>query len=163
MRVATGVTAIFLVLIIVAGARSAEPMPTKPLTVGQIITIGNVLMRISCQDKVIKDGAKESFVCEPYSADKLKPGLSWQIAGNLSKATEITSRFQRAHNQALIGQARKPDGALTDEAQSAMAAHDAGLLEMEEKIDFERFKRAEIEPLNLPPAIISALMPIIDP
>lgn len=133
----------------------------RTLTVTDVIKIASATAQMNCRQRVIKDGAKETFVCEPYPSDKLRPALAWQIADIQSKVAPVVATYQRAHNQLLNGKARKPDGNLTDEAQVEVLEADAELLAQPTDLVLPRLKRADIEALDLSPATIAGLWPIV--
>lgn len=149
---------LFLMGFLFCSSAFADEKP-KTLTVQQVISVNVATSKMSCGDRTLKDGAKETQVCEPY---KWSPGLTWQIATVQQKTQEITSRYARVRNQTLAQQPRSPDGNLTQEAAVKFTLQDSELLDAQADVDIPHFKRTDLEPMNLPPAVIAALMPIID-
>lgn len=143
---------------------SVPPVYAGDLSVGQVMAIHSALTQMNCQNKVIKDGAKESTTCEvfAYVTDAGKSGLVWQIAENQSKAAAVRQKFEVAHNKMLAALPRKPDGNLTDESLAKITAADTDWAEQPADVEFKKFRRSEIEAIKLQPAIISALLPIIE-
>lgn len=137
----------------------AAEAPEK-MTVEQVILINGALAQLNCAPKILHDGAKESSACEPF---KLSAGLTWQIATNQRKTQEIVTQYNRVRQQAVASAPRKADGNLTDEAAAKLLADDRAALDVKLDIQIDHFKRADLEPLNLQPGIVSALLPIIDP
>lgn len=131
----------------------------QKLTVEQVIRINTALLSMNCGDRVIKDGAKESMICDPY---KWSPGLNWLIATNQSKTQEIATRYGKLRNQAVAKVVRKPDGNPTEEAAAKFAVEDQEQLDIKIDIALWHFRGTDLEPMNLPPKVISGLLPIID-
>jgi hypothetical protein len=131
----------------------------EKLTVEQVLQINLALSQMNCGNKIIKDGGKESFVCEPY---KWSTGLSWQIAGNQHKVLDTAAQYNKLRNQVIASLARKPDGEPTSEAAAKFAIQDREFQEQKVDIALDHFRRSDLEPMNLPPAVLSALWPIID-
>lgn len=140
----------------------AQAQTAGDLTVDQVIRIHAAVQQMNCRGTVIKDGAKESFACVPYSSDVLKPGLVWLIADVQTKAAMVRVQHDRALAIMRASLARRPDGNPTDEAAAKFEVQLNELLEKPAGVTLPHFKRAELEPLNLAPAVISALMPIVD-
>lgn len=160
MRIAA--TAFFLVLSIPALAQtSSVPKADKlnTLTVDQVVQIAQGLSQLDCASKIIKDGAKETVACEPY---KWSPGMVWQIATAQRKARDVVNDFQRLKDVEITKLPRKADGSIADEVQSQFSVKMRGLLDQDAKVVFDKFKRDQLEPMNLPPSVISLLLPIIE-
>jgi hypothetical protein len=132
------------------------------LSVRQALEVAGALGQMNCATRTIKDGAKESLICEPYPTDKLKVGLAWQIAQNQAKVNAVVQTYQKERNRLLSLADRKSDGNLTDKASARFLTEDAELLDASSGVTLDRFKKVEIEPLNLQPGVIAALLPIID-
>ncbi len=132
------------------------------LSVRQAIDMSGAFAQMNCATKIISDGAKQSLVCEPYSTDKLKIGLAWQVAQSQAKIRQVVETYQKERNRLLSLAERKPDGNLTDKASAKFLTEDAELLDASSGVVLPHFKKSEIEPLNLQPGIIAALLPIID-
>jgi hypothetical protein len=132
------------------------------LSVRQVLEIAGALAQMNCASRVIKDGAKESLVCEPYPTDRLKVGLAWQIAQNQAKLKQVIETYQKERNRLLSLADRKPDGNLTEKASAQFLTEDADLLDASSGIVLDRLKKDEIEKLNLQPGVIAALLPIVD-
>lgn len=140
-------------------AADAPAADDKRLSVEDVVWINSALSQLNCGGKVIKDGTKETFICEPY---KWSPGINWMIATNLRKAQEIATQYNRLRGQAVANLTRKPDGTPADDAQAKFAVDDRKMLDDKITIDLGRFKRGDLEPMNLPPSVIAGLLPIID-
>jgi len=153
----------FVVLLPVASLAAEKPDDAKltdaKLTVEQVLQINAGLSQLNCGNKIIKDGAKETLVCEPY---KWSAGVNWLIATNQRKTTEIAAQYGKVRNQAIANLPHKPDGSLTDEAAVKFTVQDREQLDVKTEISLDHFKRADLEPMNLPPSVIAALLPIID-
>lgn len=131
----------------------------QKITVEQVVQINAGLGQLNCGSKIIKDGAKETQVCDNY---KWSPGLNWMIATNQRKAQDIVAQYNKVRNQAINNLARKADGTPTDEAAAKFAVQDREYLDEKVSVEFERFKKTDLEPMNLPPSVLSVLMLIID-
>lgn len=152
-----------LFALVASPALAQQPIPVpSALSVREAIAIANALTQMNCAQRVIKDGAKESFVCEPYGTDKLKVGLAWQIAKSQSRLGPIVRTYQSERNRMLGAAERKPDGNLTEKAQAKFLADEAEMLDASSGVTLDHFKREEIERLNLEPSAIADLLPIID-
>lgn len=145
---------VFLLFSSIAYASDGEKF-----TVEQINQINAGLSQLNCANKIIKDGAKETQVCDNY---KWSPGISWLIATNQRKVQEIITQYNKIRNQAIANLPRKPDGTPTDESAAKFAVHDRELLDEKVSIELSHFNKTELDPMNLPPAVIAALMLIID-
>ncbi len=132
------------------------------LSVRQALEVAGALGQMNCEPKLISDGAKQTMACPPFGTDRLKVGLAWQIAQNQAKIKQVVETYQKERNRLLSLAERKPDGNLTEKASAKFLTEDAELLDASSGITVDRFKKAEIEPLNLQPGIIAALLPIID-
>lgn len=142
-----------------ATTASAGDAPAPKLTVEQAVTINAALAQLNCGNKVIKDGTKETLVCEPY---KWTPGMLWLIAGDAEKLKGLVTQYTTARNQMIASLARKPDGTPTEDAAAKFTALDREWLDKPADVTLDHFKRSDLEPMGLQPAIVSALMPIID-
>lgn len=148
--------AVALSLAALVSASAAEPT----ITVNDVILINGALNRMNCAEKVIKDGQKETFICEPY---KLSAGFAWSIATNLRKTADVVTQFQKVRNEAILKLDRKSDGDPTEAARAKFSLDERAWLDAPvTDVKFDRFKKADVEPLNLAPSVISALLPIID-
>lgn len=155
--------ALFRVIFLLLSASSFAAAGEKPpLTVQDVISIHNAAQVMSCVHRVLRDGGKETLFCEPFGPDKLKTSLAWQIAELQSSAAPVVQKYQRARNLMLASYSRRPDGTLTQEEQARFLAAEADLLDSPAGVDLPRFKRSDIEPLNLAPPILAAIMPLID-
>lgn len=164
IRILLGSLAFALALSTVA---VAEDQPAPPaLTIRQVMEINAALGQMNCEMKLLTDGAKQTSACIPYPPEKLKVGLAWLIAKNQHKTAEVAQSYQRQVNAFLATLPRKADGNVTDEASAKFIAFQ---YDLQDKAAFlpgealEHFKKVEIESLNLQPAVISGLLPIIDP
>lgn len=128
------------------------------LSVDQVINIGNALS-VSCGNRLTKDGAKETVICEPY---KWTPGVTWLIARNIQKTQEVAKQFDRMREAAISKAPRKEDGTITEKALADLNVTIRGWLDAPAKVDLETLKRSDLEDKNLPPPVISALLPIIE-
>lgn len=151
--------ALAIALTIIATPAFAQQPPSAEMTIEQVMQINAGLSQLNCVQRVIKDGAKETLVCDPY---KWGIGASWLIASNLRRTQEIASQYTKLRNQALANLARKPDGDATNEAAAKFAVDDRGYLDVKVSIVLDHFKRSDLEPMNLPPSVITLLLPIIE-
>jgi len=135
------------------------PAQAADFTVDQVIGIGNALAGLNCGNRVVKDGAKESVICEPY---KWTPGVSWVIARNLNKAQEVARQFDRMRETEIAKLRRKEDGAPREDAIAALNVLIRGWLDASIKIDLEKLKQSDLEPMNIPPQVIAPLLPIVE-
>lgn len=143
-------------LIFAAPAFAAD---VRPLTVDDALNINAALSQLNCGNRIIKDGAKESFVCEPY---KWSAGMAWLIAGNQDKLKRVAAQYAAVRNQVVDGLSRDKDGKVTQEAEAKFAIMDGEWRAKDAGATLDRFKRSELEPMGLPPSVLAALMPIID-
>src|SRR4051794_6256915 len=100
-----------------SSALAADEKPVgRTFTVNEIVAISGAVQRFNptCQNRVIKDGPKESFVCDPLPVDKQKPGIVWQLAEVQSKTAQVLMQFQLSHNRIVATLPRKADGNLTE-------------------------------------------------
>jgi hypothetical protein len=153
---------LFVLALLLASSASALAGDNEPskFTVEQVLQINAGLSQLNCGNKTIKDGAKETQICEAY---KWSPGLTWMIATDQRKTLEIAAQYNKGRNQALASLVRKADGNPTEEAAAKFAVADRDALDVKFEIALDHFKRADLEPMNLPPSVITALLPIIDP
>ncbi len=114
---------------------------------------------MNCGNKIIKDGTKETQVCDSY---KWSTGLAWQIASNQRKTLDIVNQYNKVRNQLIAALPRKNDGEPTSEASAKFTVQDRELQEQTTDVALDHFKRSDLEPMSLPPSVISALWPIID-
>lgn len=146
--------------LIVAAALAASPATAaEKLPVDQVLQIAVSLSQLQCGNKMVKEGGAEKIVCEPY---KWPADLSWRIARNLRKARDVASDYDRMLEQERSKMARDKDGQPTEKASAELTVTMRARLDSQINVDFERFTRAELEPMNLPPNVISALLPIIE-
>lgn len=154
-------------------AQTATPSATpkidqaRGLTVGEAVALAGALGQLNCAYKIIKDGAKESDVCVPYDwhalyGDDRAVKLPWTIATYARAVAPIADTYRQQTNEALAALPRKADGTPSDAAQAQFQIDDQARLKQPANIELGHFKRADIEPLNLQPSLISALLPIID-
>jgi hypothetical protein len=101
------VRSIVLALILSSSAFADE----KPdsLTVSQITQINGAVQSMSCESKVLKDGAKETLACVPYGSDRLRVGLVWQIAEIQTKTTAIVMQNHLVESRPCSQGRRQPD------------------------------------------------------
>jgi hypothetical protein len=158
--------ALTFALLLISSAWAQDAKPTGPgLTIRQAIEINAALGQMNCETKLLHDGAKETSACIPYPPDKLKAGLAWAIAKNQRRVTIVLQDYQREVNRFLTTLRHKQNGDLVDEDNVAFQNYQAELLSKPAftgEPPLDHFKKAEIEPLNLQPSIIAALLPIID-
>ena len=136
------------------GARAADAF-----TVDEAIGIAGALNLLTCGNRVVKDGAKETVICDPY---KWSPGVAWVIARNISRAQEAAKQFDRMREAAIAKMARKEDGSPREDSVAALNVTIRGWLDTPAKIELEKLKRSDLEDKNIPPPVLSVLLPIIE-
>lgn len=133
---------------------------TKTITISQVLQISAGLSGMSCASRVLKDAGNEKMGCDPYA---WSPGMSWRISENQNKTEGVIKRYYRLRNEALAALPRLPDGKVAGDVDAKFALRDGEMLEQESGIVLDHFKRSELEPMKLPPVVLNALWPIIDP
>lgn len=137
----------------------AKSDKAKALTVDEVLLIAQGLSQLDCGNKAVKDGTKESVICEPY---KWPMAMVWQIATAQRQAREVVTEFNRLRDVEVSKLPRKADGTISDEAQAQFAVKMRSLLDAAARTHIDKFKRSELEPMSLPPSVISLLLPIIE-
>lgn len=137
----------------------SSPAFAGDFTVDQAIQVGTALSQLTCGNRVVKDGAKESVICDPY---KWSPGVSWVIARNLNKAQDVMRQFDRMRELEITKVKRREDGGIKDDALAALNVTIRGWLDAPSKADFEKLKPSDLEDKNIAPQILSALLPIVE-
>lgn len=133
----------------------------KPgLTIGQVLQVSTGLAGMNCASRVLKDAGNEKMGCDPYP---WSVGMGWKISGNQHLTEDPIKRYYRLRNEALAALPRLPDGKVAGDVDAKFALRDGEMLEQNSGIVLDRFKRSELEPMKLPPAVLNALWSIIDP
>ncbi len=141
---------------LVAGSVQAAEVK---MPVDQIVQIAVGLSQMQCGNKLVRESGGEKIVCKPYD---WSAAMAWQIARNLKKARDVALDYDRMAEQARANAQRDKDGNLTDKGAADVALALRARSDAQIGIDLERFNRGDLEPMNLPPAVISALLPIIN-
>lgn len=136
------------------------------LTIRDVIGASGSLALMSCEKRVLKSGADEKVDCINYPPSVMKTGMVWQIAENRRKALGVVQQYQRLVNEHMVTLPRKENGDLADSANAEFQLFQADLLDKPAFLPGEpglaRFKKQEIDPLNLTPEVLTGLLPIID-
>lgn len=161
--------AFFLLALPALAAEAPTPPPAinaptdkpKPLTIGQVLQVSAGLAKMNCADRVLKDAGNEKMGCEPYA---WSVGMSWRISEFQHRADDVVRLYYKKRNEALLVLPRLPDGKVAGDVDAKFALQDAEMLDLESGLTLEpHFKRGDLEPMKLPPPVLSALWPIIDP
>jgi hypothetical protein len=75
---------------------------------------------------------------------------------------DATERAAQCSAHTATGAPKPPDGSPMDGAATKLAVQDREWLDRPADVTFERFKRSDLEPMNIPPSVVSALQPIIE-
>ena len=145
-----------------AYAADAVKPPKSPtgLTVGQVLQINQGLAGMNCASKVLKDSGNEKIGCVPY---EWAPAITWKISEAQHKTEEIIKRYYKLRNEGLAALPRDKDGKVPGDLDAKFALRDGEMLEADSGLVLEHFHRADLEPMKLPPAVLGAIWPIIDP
>lgn len=149
---------LIIALAILASSPTLAADPQK-FTLEQVMQISVGLSQLNCGNRIIKDGAKETQVCDNY---KWSAGLTWLIATNQRKTQDVVAQYSKVRNQAVANLVRKPDGTVTDEAAAKFAVQEREFLDETVSVELDHFKKSDLEPMNLQPSVIAALILIID-
>lgn len=141
------------------GTMSAQTT-TKGLTVGQVLQINSGLAGMNCANKVLKDSGNEKIGCVPY---EWSAAMTWKISEAQHKTEEVIKRYYKLRNEGLAALPRDKDGKVPGDLDAKFALRDGEMLEADSGLVLEHFHRADLEPMKLPPAVLGALWPIIDP
>lgn len=141
-------------------ATPAYAQEPQSLTVDEVMGISGALNELNhlCNNKVITDGAKQSVFCEPV---KMSAALTWLIAGDMRKVKPVIEQYTTVRNAAVAALPRKADGQVSEDVLAKFAGDDAQWRAAPADVKLDRIPKAALEPLNLSPAILAALWPII--
>lgn len=111
---------------------------------------------------IIRDGAKESAVMQPYT---FGGGLLLVIAGDIAKLHAVTATFEAA-KRALVMQASKGTGQIAPGSPEWASSKEqlANMLAEKQPIELRHIKAAELnlEKNPIPPSVLALLEPILD-
>jgi hypothetical protein len=144
--------------LLVTIAHADDAAKPKTLTVRDAVQISNGLANMSCASRVLKDAGNEKMGCDPY---QWSPGMSWRISDYQHRVEDVARRYYRLRNEALAALPRT-DGKLSGDDEAKFALRDADILDQDAGLTLEPFKRSELEPMKLPPAVLAALWSIIE-
>ncbi len=137
-----------------------ETTKPKTLTIGQVLQINSGLAGMNCASRVLKDAGNEKMGCEPY---QWSIGMAWRIPEYIAKTQDVARRYYNWRNGALAALPRLPDGKVAGDVDARFALEDGKMQDQETGLTLEHFKRSDLEAMKLPPSVLGALWPIIDP
>lgn len=150
-------------IILCAGSLKAHADPVM-LTVQEASEVLAGCTALDGHDRVVKDGAQERVVREPY---KFSGGFLLAVAKNITKLREVMTAYQTAHN-AKVMELSEGKGSLDPNSDAArkIAVADAEILATKQTIDLVLISTKELgldPPTSnpLPPSQIANLSKIL--
>lgn len=141
----------FVVPFFVSGSANA-------LTIEQVAIANAALGQLNCGNRTVKEAGGEKQICEAY---KWSTSTTWDIATLQQRFAEVVTKYNKIRSEAIANLDRKPDGAPTEKAIADFNVRDRAMLDMDANVQIIKLKRSELEAMNLQPAVVAALMPII--
>ena len=144
-------------LVFVVGSAQAED--ARPLTVEQVIMIGNGLAALDGYDDVCRDGPSEKPCRHPY---KFKGAARMTMAMDLAECRRISSAYTSAR-QDLIRQYAKGGNEVPPEEMSKFADDDKAAREHATDVKLGTIRSADLalDDNPIPPSVLSMIVPIV--
>jgi hypothetical protein len=132
---------------------------SKDLTIGQVLQINSGLAGLNCASRVLKDAGSEKMGCEAY---QWTPAMAWLISEDIHKTEDVIKRYYKWRSEQIAAIPRDADGKVRPDADAKFTLLDGEMLDTASGLVLTPFKRQDLEPMKLPPSVLSNLWAVIE-